>query len=124
VQSIYCHHDGYPEHNGVILLGHYTTEEQVKELIALGDISGLEAQVKPGDGVKHSYDDPAKGVTVAYHRDRLERWLEIQPAKHVSVEEFLDYADNAYTYLFDVSILKWFCRRGSRPLYTLNPDSK
>ena len=39
VTAVYCHWDGYPEHNGKILMENYTTEEKVRELIGLGSIS-------------------------------------------------------------------------------------
>lgn len=41
VTAVYCHWDGYPEHNGKILIDNYTTEEKVRELIGLGSISSL-----------------------------------------------------------------------------------
>ena len=41
VISIYAHYDGYCEFNGVKLKEHFNTEEKVKELIDLGDISCL-----------------------------------------------------------------------------------
>jgi hypothetical protein len=57
VDSIYCHFDGYLSNNGEKLQNHYSTKEQLEQLIALGDISSL------GNDVKE---------TVAYHRDRGE----------------------------------------------------
>lgn len=41
IVSVYCHWDGYPEHNGRVLRTHYNTEEQVRELIDGGDLSAL-----------------------------------------------------------------------------------
>ena len=41
VRSVYCHWDGYPEHNGRILIQHYTQREDVEKLIAGGSISSL-----------------------------------------------------------------------------------
>ena len=41
VNYIYCHFDGYLEHNGDILNEHYTTESKVRMLIGLGDLSML-----------------------------------------------------------------------------------
>jgi hypothetical protein len=41
VTAVYCHWDGYPEHNGKILMENYITEEKVRELIDLGSISSL-----------------------------------------------------------------------------------
>jgi hypothetical protein len=41
ISSVYCHFDGYIEHNGKILFENYTTPEHVRELISLGDMSSL-----------------------------------------------------------------------------------
>jgi hypothetical protein len=41
VDSIYCHFDGYLSNNGEKLQNHYSTKEQLEQLIALGDISSL-----------------------------------------------------------------------------------
>lgn len=41
IVSVYCHWDGYPAFNGRVLRTHYSTEEQVRELIDGGDISAL-----------------------------------------------------------------------------------
>lgn len=78
-KSIYCHWDGYPSHNGKILLEFYNTDEKVNELLSLGNISSLREKLKPEDGQEHDFDNPAKNVTIAYHRDRgepLEFWTE------------------------------------------------
>ena len=40
-KSIYCHCDGYPEYNGVILYYHYSDPMKIKLLMSLGDISYL-----------------------------------------------------------------------------------
>ena len=56
VTSIYCHWDGYPSGVGKTLFNSYDQEE-LKELINLGDISSLSDTTKD---------------TVAYHRDRNE----------------------------------------------------
>jgi len=70
--TIYCHWDGYPSNNGKLLLKYYNTDEKVNELISLGDLSYLESQLSPPNGIKHSFDEPCEGVVVAYHRDRGE----------------------------------------------------
>ena len=79
VKSIYCHYDGYLEHNGEMLNRYYTTEEEVQELIALGDISVLGKRI--GEKVDfdrmtldQTYRDKYDGQCVAYHRDRDEEF--------------------------------------------------
>jgi len=39
--AIYCHYDGYLEHNGKMLLDNYTSTQDVRALVALGDIRAL-----------------------------------------------------------------------------------
>ena len=43
VKTIYCHWDGYPEHNGKLLVENYTSPASVFELMELGDLSSLAA---------------------------------------------------------------------------------
>lgn len=70
VRSIYCHWDGYPKYNGKVLLNHYDLEK-TERLVSLGDISSLDVRTEPfGD---HTFDNPEKGVVVAYGRDRGEK---------------------------------------------------
>lgn len=49
---IYCHSDGYWEHNGRLLQQHYNSQERAEALVALGDISSLGETL----GVKHDFD--------------------------------------------------------------------
>ena len=41
VEQIYCHWDGYLEHNGKILFNHYVDPYKTRELIDMGGISSL-----------------------------------------------------------------------------------
>ena len=43
ILAVYCHWDGYPEYNGVVLRKKYNTYEKVAELIDGGDMSSLES---------------------------------------------------------------------------------
>jgi hypothetical protein len=49
---IYCHSDGYWEHNGVRLQSFYNSQKMAEALIKLGDISYLGEEI----GVKHAFD--------------------------------------------------------------------
>ena len=51
VEQVYCHWDGYLEHNGVLLSKHYSNPFILRELIDLGDVSSL----KPTIGTKHAF---------------------------------------------------------------------
>ena len=50
VKSVYCHWDGYLEHNGAILQEHYDSVK-ANQLVALGDLSSL----RPNIGEKHAF---------------------------------------------------------------------
>lgn len=69
-KRVYCHWDGYLDHNGDILFNHYKTQDRVEALLAPGDMSVLREDCSKPEG--HSFDKPAKGCTVYYGRDRGE----------------------------------------------------
>ena len=96
-RGIYCHWDGYPEHNGKILQEHYRDPDKVKQLIDLGDISALGERVDPVG--EHSYDKPEKGTTIAYHRDRGEDKLE--PDEGKCLTEVTNKIDHEFVYVFE-----------------------
>lgn len=97
VTSIYCHWDGYPEYVGKMLHEHYNDKEKVKKLIDLGSISSLSENVHAPEGVKHDFENPAHGVTVAYHRDRGET---LDQNINTSVEQFFSGDIEEYGYCF------------------------
>jgi hypothetical protein len=86
VKSVYCHWDGYLDHNGVILQGHYYDSAKVNNLVALGDLSSL----RPELGEKHNFGDRDEGCTF-YGRDRGEKNTEFQVAH--TFAEFLEQAE-------------------------------
>lgn len=49
-KSVYCHWDGYLEHNGRILQEHYDSSK-ANHLVALGDLSSLRSSI----GEKHAF---------------------------------------------------------------------
>ena len=79
VEYIYVHFDAYPEHMWEMLKENYSDPEKVEKLIALGDCSSIGKEVDIPEGVEHSWERPAEGITVAYHRDRDEDWEDVQP---------------------------------------------
>ena len=93
VQQVYCHWDGYLEHNGAILRDHYKDPFKLRDLIDLGDISSLGPNIGDkhpfsphGDGDQAAYDAAKDaGATTFYGRDRGE--------DGVSARKFNDYAD-------------------------------
>ena len=55
VSQVYCHYDGYIDHNGVILQTKYNDRGLVENLIKGGDISVLGSSVSP---TPLSFDEP------------------------------------------------------------------
>lgn len=88
VWTIYSHWDGYPQYVGRVLLTHYTTEQAVRDLLALGDISELH---------------PTLDAVVAYHRDRGEEKAE----PRTYAPDTFSLAEQ-YAYVWDVSEGRWY----------------
>ena len=72
IGQVYCHWDGYIEHNGKILFNHYSDPFKLRELIDLGNLSSLAEDI----GEKHNFDDNVKGQCTFYGRDRGEEDVE------------------------------------------------
>ena len=71
ITSIYCHWDGYPEHNGKLLLEHWTDREKVEELIKLGNLSELGQEIGENHSFKeHRENEELKKWCLFYGRDR------------------------------------------------------
>ena len=93
VQQVYCHWDGYLDHNGKILFENYSNPFILRDLIDMGDISSLGPKVGTkhpfsphGDGDKAAYDAAQEaGYTTFYGRDRGE--------DGVSAKKFKDFED-------------------------------
>ena len=122
IKGIYCHWDGYLEHNGAILNEHYATSPKVNNLIALGDLSSLRAEI----GEKHAFSQfelPKEEVEAFktltenwctfYGRDREE--TNVSYKRYETRKEFVDGIDGAYFYLFvydtDQQGGKWFYKK-------------
>lgn len=123
VKSIYCHWDGYLQHNGSILNKHYSASPKVNQLIAGGDLSSL----RPEIGVQHAFS--TIGMTKeeqeaheALHADSCTYYTrdrgEDAPYKHFnSIKEAGAYYEGSwceYFYLFkyddNLEGGKWYYR--------------
>lgn len=113
VDAIYCHHDGYFSYMGNMLMENYKDEKKVRELIALGDVSSVGERIYPTEGSGHSFENPERGVTVAYHRDRGEDYAVMHCD---NIGEFWamsnsEYSDVQHQYLYypkDSSWMHWY----------------
>ena len=107
LKSVYCHWDGYLEHNGRILLEHYDSAK-ANHLVALGDVSSLDINVEIPEGVEHSFDNSAKGITTFYGRDRGEEGVDF--AVDHSFEAFFERAEGCgaeFYYIMKDGV--WYC---------------
>jgi hypothetical protein len=104
ITSIYTHWDSYPSHNGKILKEHYTTEDKVRQLMQLGNLSVLGAEI----GEKQNFDAHVQGWCLAYGRDRGEEQQEA--ITHRTIKEWKGSRSGwgcEYGYLFDIATGKW-----------------
>ena len=123
VKSVYCHWDGYLEHNGEILQTHFDSA-RANHLVALGDMSSLGpviGQAHPFSQFEIKEDDPEREAKLAlielakhegwctfYGRDRGETGTEHKVA-HTFVE-FLEQADGCgaeFYYIMKDDV--WYC---------------
>ena len=99
----YCHWDGYPSHNGHLLLKHYSTKGKARELVRLGSLSSLGTRAKPLDPFNHTFDNKEPDTTVAYGRDRGEAWDEVKPITADTLSALVQVAEESwceFVYLF------------------------
>lgn len=95
--SIYSHWDGYPSHNGKILLENYNNQELAEKVVSLGDLSFLDKSMDKPDG--HSYSNPVVGYSIAYGRDRGEEGIETKV--YDSYGKAMKKNNQEYNYLWD-----------------------
>ena len=113
VRAVYCHWDGYLEHNGSILQEHYSQSPKVNNLIALGGLSSLRAEL----GEKHAFSSldlpkdereaheaTVKNMCTFYARDRGETGQEFKVFP--TLAKAADYFEGSwceYLYVFKYS---------------------
>lgn len=114
IKAVYCHYDGYVEHNGYILQNFYRDSVIANKLVAQGDISALGAEIDEvhdfnsrSEYIEQDGHHVAKQCTF-YNRDRGEStsWLSFG-----SVSEFTREYGNwgcEYFYLFKND--RWYVR--------------
>lgn len=109
---IYCHSDGYLEHNGVILNKYYSKESEVDELLALGSISclgnypGDNDASRPNDEEYNKWYRRGMNQCIAYHRD-MGREFEIFTTN--DIDDIHGVQD--YTYVWITNC--WYVAKGS-----------
>ena len=134
-RRIYCHWDGYLEHNGRILQEHYTSQEKCDALAALGDLSSLNENI----GVKHSFERPIqsdKGYTAfmrrhgksctAYGRDRGEHETDAKVGDTLQAvwPEEDTWTEFVYAWRRDLDAGRWFVCSADEGTQALIPLSE
>ena len=131
VEQVYCHWDGYLDHNGKILQEYYSDPFKLRDLIDQGDLSSLGtvvgekhafSQFRSKDGtlsdeenarldaeVKASYEAAqAAGMTTFYKRDRGES--DITARKYKNADEYFDCSQQEeYDYILRTDGV-WYVR--------------
>jgi hypothetical protein len=113
IRYVSAHWDGYPSHNGRILLENYN-EEKLDKLLELGDVSILGPEI----GEKHPFDanyftqpdqpkHPKAGWCKFYGRDRGEADIEAKEADFVSLPQAADQCGAEFVYLFENGAWKY-----------------
>ena len=92
VGQVYCHWDGYLDHNGKILQKYWLDPFKLQELIDLGDLSILDSEL----GEKHDFDKPYHEGCTFYGRDRGETNTEARYFK-----DFEDFKANCQQEEYD-----------------------
>ena len=100
-ETIYCHHDGYPDYMWDMLTTNYNSEELARKLVGMGDASFIAEKLETD--LPHSFDKPQYDTCCFYHRDRGERWDWNIPIIHNTREELLCEYGRNYTYIFGES---------------------
>jgi hypothetical protein len=127
VQQVYSHWDGYLEHNGRLLVKHYSDPFKLRDLIDLGDVSSLKEEI----GTQHAfsqfdtemnadeYDALYGNMTTFYGRDRGEQGT--------GAKKFADYADYEANFIHEeyAYILRrdgnWYVKQYSKDFELLKP---
>ena len=113
VDHIYCHWDGYPEHNGCILYNDYNNINKINSLIKNGDMSLLREHIFPNPTKPHNFEfneEKQDDVCLFYNRDRGEDWKHTCPRTSESLNRFIDQcrlSDCEYAYLYDEENNNW-----------------
>jgi len=115
VKSVYCHWDGYLEHNGAILQEHYNSAK-ANELVSLGDLSSLRPEIGEEHAFSHfdtdmtqdEYYEKYGEMCTFYGRDRKETGTEFKVAH--TFDEFLEQVNNCcgeFYYVMKDGV--WYC---------------
>lgn len=114
VTYVYCHWDGYPSYNGVLLSTQYQDVDKIKALLAMGDVSSLGANpITKEDWNKLSDEQKGEHTEIGFRVLTLSygNWRdEVCPARQCTLEEFIKQDKDSwieYKYYFENGV--WQC---------------
>ena len=113
VKAIYCHSDGYPDGVGRILNEYYQDENKVRQLIDLGSLSFLGAEI--GESNPFGSKDINFDICCAYHRDRGSK---LEHVEFYSVNNFIKQRDIFIEWRYLWKDNKWHTFKGLDKLKT------
>ncbi len=94
--------DGHLESVGAGLAKYFDTNEEVRDLIALGDCSSVV-------GAKNLRE------VVSYHRDRGEDWADVKPEHFATLAEAIDfYGNQQFNYVWEDRIWSAYSQNGDQ----------
>ena len=97
VVAIYAHWDGYPAGNGRILQEHYQAAYKIGQLVHMGDVSSLGAEI----GKKQDFNDRSTQKDewcLFYGRDRGETGVDCR--NYASIKDWVEQGGQEYNYLW------------------------
>lgn len=72
VAGVYCHHDGYPSNNGLLLMNFWNNAKDVHRLLCMGSMSSLGKEI--GEQAALGLDAPSEQC-LFYMRDRGDAFM-------------------------------------------------
>lgn len=108
VKAVYCHWDGYLEHNGLLLAKFYNDSIKVNKLISMGDLSSLGASI----GEQQNFNDYREVDTLEetwckfYKRDRGEENVDFKTFE--SEDDYLSNFDMGVEFHYLFKDGKWY----------------
>ena len=105
IKYIYCHWDGYPDHNGRILKQYYNTINKVNKLLSMGNLVLLGEKIgRKQDLYTTTHREQVPGWTISYHRDVRQSWEDAKPKvvnNDIELMEIADWDNVNYIYIFE-----------------------
>lgn len=114
-ESIFCHSDGYPEHNGWVLVNHHSNQKNVDKIFELGNASfiGNTLDPEPPRSKNETFEQwqfNNSNFSTFYARDCGEKKA---PNKfHANIKDLMESCNTymgEYLYIYDNG--KWKCYR-------------